>query len=760
MIDSVEPTAGDAGRAAGPIRVALAGAGYVARFHLEILKSLPGVEVVAVADLDRDRAADAARRWGVPHAVASIEELPALGVEIAHVLTPPDQHVPVARKLLELGIGILLEKPAALDAASIQELGRLAARLGLPLGVNHNQVYHPAFSRLMAAVRAGRIGRVEHVRLSFSVPLAQLATGDFSHWMFRAPENILFEQGPHPLSQVHALAGPLVSATATILQTRELAPGRPFHERFLLAAQGERATAEVYLAFGATFTRSEVEVLGSDGSLTADLAHNLFAAEEKAPYLDFWNSFLAGWRRGGALRRGALSGLSRYGRYTLGIGRRDDAYFASMRESLRAFYAAVAKGAPPPVGALEAAEVLAWCEAAAAEARRRSPRGHSMPAPMPAPRPLPATARPARPGEIAVLGAGGFIGRRLVSRLLAAGAPVTAVARRPQGLPPELLGPAAEGTLRVVPGRLEDPASLAAALSGAEVVVHLATGSGETWEEVRRAMVDGSVAAARAAFGEGVRRFLYVSSIAALYAGPDCGAEVLEDSLATDPEPDGRDVYSRGKIAAEAALLALRKETGLPLVIARPGVVLGSGKPMQHSGLGLWVKDNHCVGWGMGDHPLPLVTADDVADALARLALFFGDALDGTALNLCSRVPLSAREVVAELGRATGRRMVFHPRPLWLSQGMEIGKWLVKRAGRRQVPFPSYRDLKSRSLAPAFSSRTAREVLGWRPVEEREAFLDQAVRVHGQAPGGPARTGEDGGEMPVEVGPMETAEAR
>ncbi len=228
-------------------------------------------------------------------------------------------------------------------------------------------------------------------------------------------------------------------------------------------------------------------------------------------------------------------------------------------------------------------------------------------------------------------------------------------------------------------------------------------------------MVDGSVAVARAALAQGVRRFIYVSSIAALYAGADCGTPVIEDSLAVDPRPAGRDVYSRGKIAAEQALVALHREQGLPLVIVRPGVVLGPGKPMQHSGLGLWVKDNQCVGWGLGDHPLPLVTAEDVADGLARLALFAGDSLDGTALNLCSRVPLSARQVVDELARATGRKLIFHPRALWLSQGLEVGKWLVKKAGRRDVPFPSYRDLKSRSLAPAFSSRTAREVLGWRP---------------------------------------------
>ncbi len=354
--------------------------------------------------------------------------------------------------------------------------------------------------------------------------------------------------------------------------------------------------------------------------------------------------------------------------------------------------------------------MLAWCEAVAAEVRRpradlRQGRDGQAPHRVPA---LPPPVGPARHGEIAVLGASGFIGRRLVAQLLAQGAPVTAVTRRPQGLPPELLAAAAPGSqalpLRVVAGRLEDPESLTAAIAGAEVVVHLATGSGETWEQVRRAMVDGSVAVARAALAQGVRRFVYVSSIAALYAGADCGTPVIEDSLAVDPRPAGRDVYSRGKIAAERALVALHREQGLPLVIVRPGVVLGPGKPMQHSGLGLWVKDNQCVGWGLGDHPLPLVTADDVADGLARLALFSGDSLDGTALNLCSRVPLSARQVVDELARATGRKLIFHPRALWLSQGLEVGKWLVKKAGRRDVPFPSYRDLKSRSLAPAFSS--------------------------------------------------------
>lgn len=710
-----------------PIRVALVGAGYVAQFHRDILAEMPEVELAAVCDADPERARAAARQWNVAKAAGSLDDLAGLGIDVAHVLVPPDLHVPVARKLLEMGIGVLVEKPVALSSAEARNLQALADRLGLPLGVNHNNVWHPAFDRLLKHVQAGRVGKVEHVQVCLSVPLAQLDAGDYSHWMFRSPENIVFEQAPHPLSQLHTLIGPVREAKTTILNSRELHPGQIFHDRWLVAARGERGTAEIYMAFGQGFNRWTLQVLGSDGSAEADLGHNTFSSEEKTPWLDFWNSFLAGWRRGKSLRRDAAAGVMRYARFTLGMGSRQDSYFAGMRGSVKAFYAALLEDRGLPVDAAQAAEVLEWCEAIAAEALR----GPGRVEPLQRPRlPEPGTARP---GEVVVLGGTGFIGRRVVAGLLAKGLPVSAVVRRAHSLPSVIADPARDGRLRLLSGRLEDREALAAAFRGAKTVIHLATGGGDTWDKIERSMINGSVAAAEAALDAGVERFVYVSSIAALYAGPDCGADVLEDSIETDPQPEGRELYSRGKMEAERRLLALHRERGLPLVIVRPGVVLGEGTPLQHSGLGLWVRDNHCVGWGLGEHPLPVVDVDDVGDALVRLTLHEGRDLDGKALNLCARAQLSAREIVEETRKATGRDLHFHPRPLWLSQLMEIGKWLVKKAGRRPgVTFPSYRDLKTRSLAVPFSSRTAREVLGWRPVEDREALLDRVVRFHGR----------------------------
>ena len=717
-------------RMPGPVRTAVIGAGFIADFHLDILKELPETEPVCVVDTNLDRARAAAKRHGIPHAIDELARLKEIGVEVAHVLVPPDLHKRIVDEILDLGIGVFVEKPFVLDSEEGAELEAKARRLGLPLAINHNNLFHPAFTRMMEEVRAGRIGKVEHVQVTLSVPLMQLDAGDFAHWMFRAPRNIIFEQAVHPLCQVHALIGKVRSTTTSLLSTRELHPGQMFHDRWSISAEGEHGTAQVYLAFGQGFTRNTVQVIGSDGSLEVDLFHDTLAGERKTLWLDFWNSFLASRRRGGALRRDGWRVLFYWMRFTLGLGRREDAFFVGMRESVLAFHRSLIEHAAPPVGAGDATEVLRWCEAVA----EGIPGESEAPPPVTIPEP-----GSPRAGEVAVFGAAGFIGRRVVTQLREAGLPVTAIVRRTHALPPEILdhvGGDQTSRVRVVRANLEDEASLGSALQGVHTMLHLATGGGDTWEAVERSMVQGTRAVAIACLENDIKRLVYVSSIAALYTAADGGPGAIEDDEPLDAEPGRRPLYSRGKIAAERALRELSIVHGLPVTIVRPGVVVGQGTPMQHSGFGLWVRDNHCVGWGAGENEIPLVWVDDVADAMVRLTQHEGSDLDGKALNLCARVPLNAREIVDELRSTTGRDLCFHPRSLGLSQTMEIGKWLVKLAGRRPgLEFPSWRDLKARALDRPFSSRTAREVLGWQPVEDKEEFLERAIRIYGDAPG-------------------------
>ena len=75
-------------------RVGLIGAGYISTVHAEVLKVLK-YRVSAIVDTNRGAAETLARQFGVPSVFESVEEgLAADGFERAHILVPPDLHLP------------------------------------------------------------------------------------------------------------------------------------------------------------------------------------------------------------------------------------------------------------------------------------------------------------------------------------------------------------------------------------------------------------------------------------------------------------------------------------------------------------------------------------------------------------------------------------------------------------------------------------------------------------------------------------------
>jgi nucleoside-diphosphate-sugar epimerase len=320
-----------------------------------------------------------------------------------------------------------------------------------------------------------------------------------------------------------------------------------------------------------------------------------------------------------------------------------------------------------------------------------------------------------------VIGATGFIGRSLVGRLRESGRNVSVLVRRLVALPAMLRDPG----IRVLAGDITEAASLRRAVAGCAAVVHLATGAGSTVEELRRTMVAGTVNVAEACLAAGVKRLVFTSTIAVYFMGRR--GERITEATPRDPRPELRGAYARAKIECEEALERLARERGLPLIVLRPAVVVGGDARFQHGGLGYWASDTWCVGWGMGKTPVPFVLVEDVSAAIMRALDAPG--IEGRSFNLAGDVRLSARELVGEVARAHGRPVHFHPRPLWLAQAMEVGKWCVKVAARRPAPWPSYRDLTTRSLVAHLDCSAAKEVLGWRPVADPAEFLARAARA-------------------------------
>ena len=128
------------------LRTAVVGVGYFGRFHAQHYKECSGADLVAVVDLDRQKAEAAAREYGVK-AFSDHREL--LGrADAVSVAVPTSRHYEVARDLLDAGVHVLVEKPITAHVAEAAALNRLAEEKGLVLAVGHIERYSATFLAL------------------------------------------------------------------------------------------------------------------------------------------------------------------------------------------------------------------------------------------------------------------------------------------------------------------------------------------------------------------------------------------------------------------------------------------------------------------------------------------------------------------------------------------------------------------------------------------------------------------------------------
>lgn len=124
------------------------------------------------------------------------EVLQDAAIEAVAIATPAATHADLARRALERGKHVFVEKPLALDEEGAAAVCRLAAERHLTLMVGHLLLYHPAFIALKAAVDEGKIGNLLYVHSTRA-----------SFGKFRQEENALWSFAPHDISMMLALVG-------------------------------------------------------------------------------------------------------------------------------------------------------------------------------------------------------------------------------------------------------------------------------------------------------------------------------------------------------------------------------------------------------------------------------------------------------------------------------------------------------------------------------------------------------------------------
>lgn len=143
---------------AAPLRVAVVGVGHLGRHHARILSTLPGVHLVGILDLNRQRAQEIAASCGTEVLTDLSGQFDAVTIAV-----PTESHVAVAQPLLERGIPVLVEKPLARSVAEADGLVALAERTGAMLAVGHTERFNPAVEAARPHLRTPRFVEVHRL---------------------------------------------------------------------------------------------------------------------------------------------------------------------------------------------------------------------------------------------------------------------------------------------------------------------------------------------------------------------------------------------------------------------------------------------------------------------------------------------------------------------------------------------------------------------------------------------------------------------
>lgn len=296
--------------------------------------------------------------------------------------------------------------------------------------------------------------------------------------------------------------------------------------------------------------------------------------------------------------------------------------------------------------------------------------------------------------RIAVTGATGFVGRRLVARLCSDGHTVVGIVRG------EMTAPSACVEVARV-GPIDGATDWGDVLIGADCVIHLAArthavgerGGGDL-RDYRPLNVDGTRALAEAAVGAGVSRFVFLSSIKVN------GERTTNRPFSSTDPAAPVDAYGISKWEAEKAVTDVGRRGGLDVVVVRPPLVYGEGAKGNIARLRRALTRRGIIPVPLVDNRRSLVALDNLVDLLVRCATH--PAAPGNTFLVSDGEDLSTAQLIRRFARELNSRAWLVPVP---ASALRLGGRLTGRTAVVE------RFLGSLQVEMEHTCRT----LGWSP---------------------------------------------
>ncbi len=142
------------------VNVAVIGVGVFGRHHVRVYKNLKEANLVAICDVNEERAKEIGKLYSVKYYTNLEEMFEREDIEAVSIVVPTSKHYEVAMKVFKYNVHALIEKPLASNVKEAEEIVREARKRNLKLMVGHLERFNPIVDKVKEIIKKGKYGRL------------------------------------------------------------------------------------------------------------------------------------------------------------------------------------------------------------------------------------------------------------------------------------------------------------------------------------------------------------------------------------------------------------------------------------------------------------------------------------------------------------------------------------------------------------------------------------------------------------------------
>jgi UDP-N-acetylglucosamine 3-dehydrogenase len=239
------------------VKIGVIGAGSMGQNHIRVLRNMPEVDEIIIADNNQSNLDQARKKFGIDKAFEDYEILIQQRPDGIIVATPPVTHRKIALSAIEAGINVLVEKPIAHNLADAEEMILAAERKGIVFTVGHVERFNPVITKIKEFLDNKFLDNIYIINTYRCGPFPKRLLGN--------TEGVLIDLAVHDLDIINYLGGKVNNIHSQVIKAGKQ---EIYVKAIMDLENGIKASSE-FSWISPRYKRT-IEIFGNSGMLLGD----------------------------------------------------------------------------------------------------------------------------------------------------------------------------------------------------------------------------------------------------------------------------------------------------------------------------------------------------------------------------------------------------------------------------------------------------------------------------------------------------------